>query len=329
MKVEDLRDGLLKGNTRYLAKAITLIESTNLNERENADKLLNSILPYTGESLRIGISGVPGVGKSTFIETFGKFLTSMEKKVAVLAVDPSSKISGGSILGDKTRMQELSKDANAYIRPSPSGDSLGGVARKTRESILLCEAAGYDVIIVETVGVGQSEITVASMVDCFVLLQLPGAGDELQGIKKGIMEISDIILINKAEADNRPKALLAKKQIENALHILKPRPDKWQVKVLLVSALNNEGIDTFWETLRHFEMHMKNNDLFYKKRMEQSVDWMFKLLNDEIMRIFKSDENVKKQLPEYIDNVKSGKENPASATKKLIAEFFKNKKNCC
>ncbi len=327
MNIEDLKKGLLEGNTRYLAKSITLIETTNLSKRENADRLLNSILPYTGKSLRIGISGVPGVGKSTFIETFGKFLTSIGKKVAVLAVDPSSKISGGSILGDKTRMQELSKDANAFIRPSPSGESLGGVARKTRESILLCEAAGYDVVIVETVGVGQSEIAVASMVDCFVLLQLPGAGDELQGIKKGIMEISDIILINKAEADNKPKALLAKKQIENALHILKPRADKWQVRVLLVSALKNEGIEAFWKTLRYFETHMKNNGLFFEKRKEQSVDWMYKLLNDEIMRIFKSNENVKKKLPDYIENVKSGKENPASATKKLIAEFFKDNHN--
>lgn len=325
MNVNEIIDGLLKGNKRHLAKAITLVETKNLQKRGDADKLLNSILPYSGDSIRLGISGVPGVGKSSFIEAFGKFLTSIGKKVAVLAVDPSSKISGGSILGDKTRMQELSKDENAFIRPSPSDESLGGVARKTRESMLICEAAGYDVIIVETVGVGQSEIEVSSMVDCFTLLQLPGAGDELQGIKKGIMEISDIILINKSEEENRHKARLAKKQIENALHILRARNDNWVVKVLLVSALHNEGIGGFWEALLHYVEHMKNENLFWKKRRIQSVDWMWKLLDDELMRIFMSDKDVKDKLSSTEADVKSGKINPASAAKNLLDIFLEKK----
>jgi len=325
MYVDDIIKGVLKGHKRHLAKAITLVESKSLSKREDADKLLNSILPYTGNSIRLGISGVPGVGKSTFIESFGKFLTSIGKKVAVLAVDPSSKISGGSILGDKTRMQELAKDHDAFIRPSPSDESLGGVARKTRESMLICEAAGYDIIIVETVGVGQSEIEVASMVDCFTLLQLPGAGDELQGIKKGIMEISDIILINKAEGDNVHKAQLAKSQIENALHILKGRNDNWIVKVQLVSALENEGIEEFWEALLHFITHMKNGNYFRVKRKKQSVDWMWKLLDDELMRIFKTDNRVKNMLVSTEEEVRAGHINPASAAKTLLDIFLENK----
>lgn len=325
MHVDDIIKGVVKGNKRHLAKAITLVESKSLSKREDADKLLNSILPYTGNSIRLGISGVPGVGKSTFIESFGKFLTSIGKKVAVLAVDPSSKISGGSILGDKTRMQELAKDHDAFIRPSPSDESLGGVARKTRESMLICEAAGYDIIIVETVGVGQSEIEVASMVDCFTLLQLPGAGDELQGIKKGIMEISDIILINKAEGDNVHKAQLAKSQIENALHILKGRNDNWIVKVLLVSALENEGIEEFWETLLHFVTHMKNGNYFRVKRKKQSVDWMWKLLDEELMRIFKTDNRVKNMLVSTEEEVRAGHINPASAAKTLLDIFLEKK----
>ncbi|WP_273264739.1 methylmalonyl Co-A mutase-associated GTPase MeaB [Flexistipes sinusarabici] len=325
MRVDDIIKGVLKGHKRHLAKAITLVESKSLSKREDADKLLNSILPYTGNSIRLGISGVPGVGKSTFIESFGKFLTSINKKVAVLAVDPSSKISGGSILGDKTRMQELAKDHDAFIRPSPSDESLGGVARKTRESMLICEAAGFDIIIVETVGVGQSEIEVASMVDCFTLLQLPGAGDELQGIKKGIMEISDIILINKSEGENIHKAKLAKSQIENALHILKGRDDNWIVKVLLVSALNNEGIERFWEVLLHFITHMKNGNFFRAKRKKQSVDWMWKLLDDELMRIFKSDGKIKEMLVSTEEEVRAGHINPASAAKTLLDAFLDKK----
>lgn len=325
MNTDEIKNGLLKGEVRKLAKAITLIETTDSLKRKNADKLLDSVLPYTGKSLRIGISGVPGVGKSTFIETFGMFLTSIGKRVAVLAVDPSSKISGGSILGDKTRMQELSKDKNAFIRPSPAGDSLGGVARKTRESMLLCESAGYDVIIVETVGVGQSEIAVSSMVDCFVLLQLPGAGDELQGIKKGIMEISDVIVINKSDGDNVSKAEIAKRQIENALHMIKARNDKWVVKTLLVSALKKKGIDEFWETLLHFITHMKNNGLFYENRKMQALDWMKKIINDEIMYMFYNDEKIREQMPGYIDNVRTGKTNPYSAAKSLLEIFVSNK----
>ena len=241
--VQKLAAGVRAGTVRSLAKAITLIESRNPDHAFEAADLLDELLPDSGNSVRIGISGVPGVGKSTFIEALGLHLLREGHKLAILAVDPSSQLSGGSILGDKTRMEELARQKNAYIRPSPSGDTLGGVARKTRETMLLCEAAGYDVIIVETVGVGQSEIAVASMVDFFLLLQLANAGDELQGIKKGVMEIADAILINKAEGDNRPRAELARKQYENALHLLKPKSAHWQVPTLLCSALHNQGIE--------------------------------------------------------------------------------------
>ena len=229
IKINDIVAGVKTGNIRSLAKAITLVESRSPDHSLAATTLLDELLPASGNSIRIGISGVPGVGKSTFIEAFGLHLTALGHKVAVLAVDPSSQLSGGSILGDKTRMEELSRDPRAFIRPSPAGDTLGGVARKTRETMLVCEAAGYDVIIVETVGVGQSEITVASMVDFFLLLQLPNAGDELQGIKRGVMEIADAILINKSEGDNRPRAELARQQYVNALHMLKPKSPNWIV----------------------------------------------------------------------------------------------------
>jgi len=236
MDIDKLTEGLLEGKLRPLSRAITLIESSNPEHYADASRLLEKALPHSGKSIRLGISGVPGVGKSTFIEAFGKFLTENGHKVAVLAVDPSSQITGGSILGDKTRMEELSRDENAFIRPSPAGKTLGGVAKKTRETMLLCEAAGYDVILVETVGVGQSETTVASMVDFFMLLQLANAGDELQGIKKGVMEIADAIVINKAEGENRQRAEVARGQYVNALHILRPKSKNWTVPVHLCSA---------------------------------------------------------------------------------------------
>ncbi|MCK4503159.1 MAG: methylmalonyl Co-A mutase-associated GTPase MeaB, partial [Desulfuromonadales bacterium] len=234
--IQQLSDGVRSGNIRSLAKAITLIESVNPSHAKDASELLDDLLPDSGNSIRIGISGVPGVGKSTFIEALGMNLLQHGHKIAILAVDPSSQLTGGSILGDKTRMEELAREKNAFIRPSPAGKTLGGVARKTRETMLLCEAAGYDVIIVETVGVGQSEIAVSSMVDFFLLLQLANAGDELQGIKKGVMEIADAILINKAEGENRPRAELARQQYVNALHLLKPKSYNWQVPALLCSA---------------------------------------------------------------------------------------------
>ena len=290
--ISQLTTGVRSGTIRSLAKAITLIESRNPDHAAKASELLDTLLPYTGNSIRVGISGVPGVGKSTFIEALGMHLIGRGHKVAILAVDPSSQLSGGSILGDKTRMEELAREHNAFIRPSPAGDTLGGVARKTRETMLLCEAAGYDVIIVETVGVGQSEITVASMVDFFLLLQITGAGDELQGIKKGVMEIADAILINKAEGDNRPRAELARKQYQNALHLLKPKSRNWIVPVLLCSALKQQGIDTTWQTILDFVATMQDNGEFEQKRRLQASDWMWAQVMDELKTLFMTDKKV-------------------------------------
>jgi LAO/AO transport system kinase len=321
IKLDDLAAGVRAGNVRALAKAITLVESRNLDHSRAATALLDELLTDTGNSIRIGISGVPGVGKSTFIETFGRHLTAQGHRVAVLAVDPSSRISGGSILGDKTRMENLARDPNAFIRPSPAGETLGGVARKTRETMLVCEAAGYDVIIVETVGVGQSEITVASMVDFFLLLQLPGAGDELQGIKKGVMEIADAIVINKAEGDNRPKADLARRQYLNALHILQPRSPDWQVPVLLCSALKGEGIAEVWQTIDCFRTTMKNNGHFDKRRSTQSLDWMWSLLMDDLKDLFLRDPRVENLLPTVRQAVAQGITTPGAASRRLLEAF--------
>ena len=320
-ELEKLAAGVRTGNMRSLAKAITLIESRNPDHSRDAADLLDTLLPATGHSIRLGISGVPGVGKSTFIETLGMNLLARGHKLAVLAVDPTSQLSGGSILGDKTRMEELARQANAFIRPSPSGDTLGGVARKTRETMLLCEAAGYDVIFVETVGVGQSEITVASMVDFFLLLQLPGAGDELQGIKKGVMEIADAILINKAEGDNRPRAELAKKQYENALHLLKPKSRHWQVPALLCSALHNEGIDTLWDTVERFVATMKEHGEFTEKRRLQASDWMWALVMDDLKELFITDRNVAALLDQVQQSVSQGTSSPGAAARRLLEAF--------
>ena len=280
MELHTLAENIRSGNIRALGKGITLIESRKSAHAEQAAQLLELLLPFTGNSLRVGITGVPGVGKSTFIEAFGSYLTSQGHKVAVLAVDPSSRITGGSILGDKTRMEELSRDPNAYIRPSPAGETLGGVARRTRETMLLCEAAGYDVLIVETVGVGQSETTVASMVDFFMLLQLATAGDELQGIKKGVMELADAIIINKADLDHQ-KTELARQQHVNALHILRPRSKNWTVPVLTVSALKQQGVAEVWQMLGSFSAAMRQSGEFDETRRRQAVDWMWSLLMDD------------------------------------------------
>jgi len=321
IKLHDIAEGVKKGNIRALAKAITLIESRNIDHSLAATTLLDELLPATGNSIRIGISGVPGAGKSTFIEALGLYLTSRGHKVAVLAVDPSSQLSGGSILGDKTRMERLSREAGAFIRPSPSGDTLGGVARKTRETMLVCEAAGYDVIIVETVGVGQSEITVASMVDFFLLLQLPGAGDELQGIKKGVMEIADAILINKAEGENRQRAELARQQYVNALHLLKPRSVHWQVPVLLCSALRHEGVEEGWHTVSAFREAMEKSGEFEKKRRLQATDWMWTLLMNDLKDLFLRDKNVEALLSQVQEAVSEGVTTPGAAARRLLEAF--------
>jgi len=324
IKIQDIADGVRAGNVRALAKAITLIESRNLDHSLAATTLLDELLPDTGQSIRIGISGVPGAGKSTFIEAFGMYLLQQGHKVAVLAVDPSSQLSGGSILGDKTRMEELARQANAFIRPSPAGQTLGGVARKTRETMLVCEAAGFDVIIVETVGVGQSEITVASMVDFFLLLQLPNAGDELQGIKRGVMEIADAILINKAEGDNRPKAELARQQYANALHMLKPKSLNWQVPALLCSALHGEGIAEAWAAIEDFRARMQQSGELEEKRRLQASDWMWTLLTDDIKEMFLRDRNVEALLGQVQDAVANGTTTPSAAARRLLEAFKRN-----
>ncbi len=306
---------------RALAKAITLIESRHPEHSGKAAELIDELMPDTGNSIRIGISGVPGVGKSTFIEAFGMNLIKQDHKIAILAVDPSSQLSGGSILGDKTRMEELAREKNAFIRPSPSGDTLGGVARKTRETMLLCEAAGYDVIVIETVGVGQSEITVASMVDFFLLLQLANAGDELQGIKKGVMEIADAIVINKAEGDNRPRADLARRQYENALHLLKPKSSHWQVPAMLCSALHNQGIHEIWEMINKFVATMQEHGEFATKRSLQANDWMWALVMDGLKDLFRNDKNVAGMLDRVQTGVAAGTTSPSVAARRLIEAF--------
>lgn len=320
-KLHDIAAGVRAGNRRALAKAITLIESRNLDHSVAATTLLDELLPAAGNSIRIGISGVPGAGKSTFIEAFGLHLTGQGHRVAVLAVDPSSRLSGGSILGDKTRMEHLARDPAAFIRPSPAGDTLGGVARKTRETMLICEAAGYDVIIVETVGVGQSEITVSSMVDCFLLLQLPGAGDELQGIKKGVMEIADAILINKAEGENRARADLARQQYLNALHLLKPKSASWQVPVLLCSALQMEGIDVVWQAVLSFRQAMDKTGELSEKRRLQATDWMWTLLQDGLKDLFLRDPRVEALLGQVQEGVAAGTTTAGAAARRLLDAF--------
>lgn len=322
MDVEALSGQIRQGSIRAIGKGITLIESTKPEHVQQAGILLDRLLPFSGNSLRIGITGVPGVGKSTFIESFGTFLTGKGHKVAVLAVDPSSQITGGSILGDKTRMEELARDEKAFIRPSPAGETLGGVARRTRETMLLCEAAGFDVVIVETVGVGQSETTVASMVDFFMLLQLATAGDELQGIKKGVMELADAIVVNKADIDPQ-KTLLAKGQYENALHILRPKSKNWQVPVHTVSALKQEGVAAIWDMLLAFRKTMQASGEFEEARKRQAVDWMWALVMDDLKRLFMHNGQVKRIYQQMEDNVASGITTPSAASRRLLDVFRK------
>lgn len=316
--VAEFVDGILKGNITYLSKAITLVESTNARHLQKANEILDRCLPYANNSIRIGITGVPGVGKSTFIETFGKHLTAQGKKVAVLAVDPSSSINKGSILGDKTRMDELVTDKNAFIRPSPSGTSLGGVAQKTRESIILCEAAGFDTIIIETVGVGQSETVVHSMVDFFLLLKLAGAGDELQGIKRGIIEMADAIVINKADGDNKQNAKIAKVEFNRALHLYPLKESKWQPKVLTASALHNSGIKKIDTMIASYISLTKENSYFNKNRNEQNKFWLLSTIEQQLKTNFYQNLKVKNALQEEITNLENGKTTPFNAAKRLL-----------
>ncbi len=320
MELKQLAEKVRAGNIRAIGKGITLLESKKPEHAQKAMQLLDILLPFAGNSLRIGITGVPGVGKSTFIEAFGSYLTTLGHKVAVLAVDPSSQITGGSILGDKTRMEELSRNPNAFIRPSPAGNTLGGVARRTRETMLLCEAAGYDVVIVETVGVGQSETTVASMVDFFLLLQLATAGDELQGIKKGVMELADAIIINKAELDPQ-KTELARRQYENALHILRPKSQNWSVPVLTTSALKQLGIEAVWQMLVQFRQAMQQSGEFGETRKRQSVDWMWSLVMEDLKELFMQHKNVKGVFQQVEEAVSGGITTPSAASRRLLDLF--------
>lgn len=310
-------DKLLEGNRRALAKAITLIESQRNDDRYNAQELLQQVLPSTGKSIRIGITGIPGVGKSTFIESFGMYLISQGKRVAVLAVDPSSPISGGSILGDKTRMELLSRDDNAFIRPSPSRGSLGGVAQKTRETMLLCEAAGFDVIIIETVGVGQSEYEVAAMVDFFMVLMLPNAGDELQGIKKGIMELADALVINKADGDSTNLAKMTQSHYQSAMHLM-AQIGFWSPPVLKCSSLKQEGIDAVWAMIQDFEAQAKDADQFAPKRQRQNREWMQKLIQELLHQKMHANPAIKALLPQLEDKVMAGQETPLIAAQQII-----------
>ena len=312
-----LVDGVLAGQRRSLAKAITLIESTRPDHQQRAQQVLNALLPKTGNAVRIGISGVPGAGKSTFIEALGVWLIEQGKKLAVLAVDPSSSVSGGSILGDKTRMEMLSQREEAFIRPSPSSGSLGGVAEKSREAMLLCEASGYDVIIVETVGVGQSETTVAGMVDMFCLLQLPNAGDDLQAIKKGIVEIADMVIINKADIDPRATAVV-RAQWRNALHMLRPASPNWAPPVIALSALHKEGIVEFWEQVEKYQAALTPTGEFAAKRQHQSLSWMWQLIDSGLRQHFRQHQRVQENLPALIRSVEQGHTTPAAAAYTLL-----------
>lgn len=316
--VDELVKDIIKGNMTALSRAITLVESTNTEHLKKANDIIQKCLPYANNSVRIGITGVPGVGKSTFIEAFGTHLTSNGKKVAVLAVDPSSSLSRGSILGDKTRMEDLVKDDNAFIRPSPSGTSLGGVARKSRETITLCEAAGFDTILIETVGVGQSETAVHSMVDFFLLLKLAGAGDELQGIKRGIMEMADAIVINKADGDNLKYAKIAKLEFNRALHLYPAKESGWQPKVLLASALNNEGITEIWELIYSYLEHSKKNHYFDHNRNEQNKFWLLQTIDDRLKSDFYNHPTIKKELKIQLERIENGETTPFAAAELLL-----------
>jgi len=309
-------DLLRQGNRRALAKAITLVESKLDTHRQQAQLLLEQVLPFSGNSIRIGITGIPGVGKSTFIETFGLYLIGLGKKVAVLAVDPSSPIAGGSILGDKTRMEELSRTQNAFIRPSPSEGTLGGVAQHTRETMLLCEAAGYDVILVETVGVGQSEYEVASMVDFFMVLMLPNAGDELQGIKRGIIELADALVINKADRESIGLAERTRSHYQSAMNLLR-HTSFWTPRVMTCSAAEKKNIDTVWGMISDFEVDARKNGSLMNKRAKQAKEWMHKLIHEILLLRLRQNPEVRREMLELEQKVISGQTTPYIAAKTL------------
>jgi len=319
---DTLYQGILSGKRTILSQAITMIESSLPEHQDIAQEIIRLCLPHSGNSLRIGITGVPGAGKSTFIESFGNYLVSSGHKIAVLAIDPSSERSGGSILGDKTRMETLAGDENAFIRPSPSGGTLGGVARKTRESIILCEAAGYDTIIVETVGVGQSETTVHSMVDFFLVLMIPGAGDELQGMKRGIMEMADAIIINKADGDNIEAANRSKTEYSNALHLFPLPPSQWAPEVRTCSAIEESGIAEIWDMISKYRIFTSENGFFSSRRAEQSSYWMYQTLTEGLKMRFFNEPAVQKRLLELETLIKEEQLSSFAAASELLNQFL-------
>ncbi len=321
LPVDDYVNGILRGDIALLSKAVTLVESSNPKHQDIAQQIISGCLPHSGNSIRVGITGVPGVGKSTFIEALGRQITASGGKLAVLAIDPSSERSKGSILGDKTRMEQLSGDKNAYIRPSPSAGSLGGVARKTRETIILCEAGGFNHIFIETVGVGQSETAVHSMTDFFLLLMLAGAGDELQGIKRGIMEMADLIAINKADGNNLEKAKMARVQYNNAIHLFPKKDSDWDPKVLLCSSLNKTGISEIWNEIENYRKKTIENKYFENKRNMQSIFWMHETIEAQLKRNFYGNAEIKSELKELENEVLYNKISPFAAAGKLMEMF--------
>jgi LAO/AO transport system kinase len=320
-----LAEDIKSGNRTALARGITLIESNAEHDFQNAQSLLQQLLPHSGNSIRIGITGVPGAGKSTFIESFGSYLCGLGHKVAVLAVDPTSSLTGGSILGDKTRMEQLARNPRAFIRPSPSGGKLGGVHRKTRETMIVCEAAGFDVILVETVGVGQSEVIVRDMVDFFMLLVLTGAGDELQGMKKGIMELADSVIVNKADGPNEQAAKKTKEEYNRILHFLQPATKGWQTVALTSSALYNKGIAEIWNNISSFVSNTEQSGIFVDRRRTQTREWLNDMIIDQLQASFFHHPAIKLLLPKIENEVISGSKPVASAVEELFQTFFKEK----
>lgn len=319
---EDYIQGVRSGDRSLLARAITLVESNAPRHRPQANRVLKALLPDTGKSLRVGITGVPGVGKSTFIESLGLHLTQSKKlRIAVLAVDPTSSVRGGSILGDKTRMSKLAVDPQAFIRPSPSQGSLGGVHRKTRETLLLCEAAGFDVVLVETVGVGQSETLVSGMVDTYLVLMLAGAGDDLQGIKKGILEVADLLTINKADGDNVLAADRARSELEGALRIMRPREGNWRPPVLTCSALENVGVESVWQRVLDHRRSLEGDLTFHSKRQDQQLKWLESLIQEDLVARFRQHPEVKSRRGELEQAVKDGQMTASQAAETLLKAF--------
>jgi LAO/AO transport system kinase len=324
---DELATRLVEGDRQALARSITLVESTRPDHRTAAAALLDVVLAHTGGATRLGVTGTPGAGKSTFIQELGSHLTASEHRIAVLAVDPSSRTSGGSILGDKTRMERLARDPSAFIRPSPSGGSMGGVARRTREATLLCEAAGFDVIVVETVGVGQSEVAVADMVDCFCLIAAPGGGDELQGIKRGIIELADVVVVNKADGDLLPAARRALADYRHAVHLLRPKHPGWQVPVLTTSALDGTGVDDVWQAVEKLVAHLHEDEALDGLRARQAVAWMWDEIRESLIDSFSHDAAVAERWSGTVEAVRSGRLSPTSAARRLLRTYGEGGQN--